>query len=58
MKKYPDISELIRMKEEWRRRQASRPIEEKIETVERLRRLSKEIPKLAPNKTKPAKASK
>ena len=52
MKKYPDISELIRMKEEWRRRQAARPIEEKIETVNRLRRLSKEISKITQGKTR------
>jgi hypothetical protein len=53
MKKYPDVSELFRMKAEWRQKQASRPVTEKVEVATRLRNLSKEIPKLTPSKTKP-----
>jgi hypothetical protein len=34
---YPDISDLLRQKEELRRRRASRSFEEKIEVIERLR---------------------
>ena len=52
MKKYPDVSELFKMKAEWRRRQASRPLAEKVEIAAKLRKLSKEIPKLATGKTK------
>ena len=50
MKKYPDVSELFRLKAEWRRKQASRPLAEKMEIAERLRKLSKEIPKLTRGK--------
>ena len=52
MKKYPDVSELFEMKSEWRRKQALRPLAEKIEIATKLRKLSKEIPKLTPGKTK------
>jgi hypothetical protein len=34
---YPDISDVLRQKEELRRRRASRSFEEKIEVIERLR---------------------
>lgn len=34
---YPDISDVLREKEELRRRRASRSFEEKIEVIERLR---------------------
>lgn len=53
MKKYPDVSELFKMKAEWRQKQASRPVTEKIEVATKLRNLSKDIPKIAPNKLKP-----
>jgi hypothetical protein len=56
MKNYPDASELFRMKEEWRKRQASRPVKEKLDTADRLRQLSKRIPKLTSSKV--AKAGK
>jgi site-specific DNA-methyltransferase (adenine-specific) len=49
-KNYPDVSELFKMKEEWRRRQAARPAEEKIEATARLRQLAEELPKLSPGK--------
>lgn len=53
MKKYPDVSELFKLKSEWRQKQAARPVTEKLETVARLRNLSKEIPKITPDKVKP-----
>jgi hypothetical protein len=51
-KKYPDVSELFKMKAQWRQRQASRPVAEKIDTAYRLRQLCKDIPKLTPDKNK------
>lgn len=48
-KNYPDVSELFKKKAEWRQRMAERPVTEKIETVTRLRQLSKDVPKLAHN---------
>lgn len=50
MKNYPDVSGLLKMKEEWRRQQAARPVKEKIEATARLRQLSKEVPKIVPAK--------
>lgn len=52
-KNYPDVSELFKMKAEWRQRQASRPLTEKIEAATRLRQLSKELPKLTATKMAP-----
>ena len=49
--KYPDVSELFKMKDEWRRRQAERPIEEKLRVAERLKELSEKIPKSPARKT-------
>jgi len=50
-KQYPDVSELFKMKDEWRRRQAERPIEEKLRVAERLKQLSEKIPKSPARKT-------
>jgi hypothetical protein len=58
MKKYPDVSGLFKMKSEWRQKQASRPVTEKIETATRLRQLSKNIPKLSVTKGKAGKWNK
>ncbi len=52
MKKYPDVTELFRLKAEWRQQQAARPVTEKIETATRLRRLAQDMPKLTTGKTK------
>lgn len=60
-KNYPDVSELFKMKAEWRQRQVSRPLTEKLETANRLRQLAQEIPKLSKpqtSKTRATKASK
>ena len=51
-KKYPDVSELFKMKDEWRRRQAERPIEEKLRVAKRLKQLSEKIAKSPARKTK------
>jgi hypothetical protein len=48
---YPDVSELFKMKSEWRRRRAERPVSDKIQAVSRLRQLSKEVPKLSHSNT-------
>lgn len=45
-KKYPDPSVLFEMKAEWRKHMAQRPIEEKIEAVNRLREVSRNVGKL------------
>lgn len=50
MKKYPDVTGLFKLKSEWRQKQVSRPVTEKIESANRLRQLSKDIPKLVPTK--------
>ena len=42
-KNYPDVSGLFKMKAEWRQRQTTRPVAEKLDTANRLRQLSKEI---------------
>ena len=51
-KQYPDVSELFKMKDEWRRRQAERPIEEKLRVAKRLKQLSEKIAKSPARKTK------
>jgi hypothetical protein len=38
------------MKSEWRRMQVERPVEEKLRAAERLKELSKRIPKLTAKK--------
>lgn len=55
MKSYPDVSELLALKEERRRRLARLSIEEKLQIVERLRQAAQEIPKLIPNKKQSVK---
>ena len=50
-KDYPDVSELFRMKREWHRKNAERPIEEKVRSAERLRELAEKLPKLTRRKT-------
>ena len=49
-KSYPDVSGLFKMKREWRRANAQRPIEEKLRAAERLKQFSDRIPKLTPKK--------
>jgi hypothetical protein len=46
MSAYTDNSILFEKKEEWRARMLQRPIEEKIEVANRLRKLQRDIPKL------------
>jgi hypothetical protein len=50
-KSYPDVSELFKLKEEWHRKQAERPIEEKLEVAKRLKELSERIRKSNDQKT-------
>ncbi len=50
LKNYPDVSELFKMKAQWRERMAMRPVEEKLETADKLRRLAREIPRLTAGK--------
>jgi len=52
-KQYPDVSELFKLKDEWRRRQAERPIEEKLRIAKRLKELSEKIPRSPANKDGP-----
>jgi hypothetical protein len=49
-KNYPDVSGLFKMKAEWRQRQASRPVTEKLEVAARLKQLSQDIQKLTSSK--------
>ena len=56
MKNYPNVSDLFRMKSEWRQSRAKRPISEKIEAVGRLRQLSKEVPRLRGSQSNMKKA--
>lgn len=46
MKNYPDVSELFKMKAEWRQQRTKQPVMVKLETAARLRQLSREVPKL------------
>ena len=55
MKRYPDVSELLSLKEERRHRLARLSVEEKLRITDRLRRTSQEIPKLTSSKKQSAK---
>ena len=45
MKKYPDVSELLALKEARRKAVAKLPIEKKVEIANRLRKLAKDVSK-------------
>jgi hypothetical protein len=50
LKDYPDVSELFKLKAQWREQMSKRPVEEKLEVAAKLRRLAQEIPKLTAKK--------
>jgi hypothetical protein len=55
MKRYPDVSELLALKEERRQRLARLSVEEKMQITDRLRQASQELPKLMPDKRRSTK---
>jgi hypothetical protein len=46
MKKYPDVTELLALKEDRRKAVAKLPIQEKVEIANRLRKLAKKASRL------------
>jgi hypothetical protein len=50
MKRYPDVSELLALKEARRKAVAKLPIEEKVEIANRLRKLAKDAARLPASK--------
>ena len=57
MKRYPDVSELLALKEARRKEVAKLPVEKKVEIANRLRKLARASAKLSSRKSGKAPAS-